>query len=183
MSPAEVARIQQQEIIRRQELVFRANQALATAQKAELGTNYPEARTNYLFAAEAYGSISRSTASYAKAAEGLTRVDLQLYDDALKTGDTARAKLLIDEILKYNPNNKLANEKLAQINHALANPNDTSLFGDPAVTPGFVSQVNEVQQLFIEAEQYRRTGQWDLAEAKLKRILGIDPYNIAATSS
>jgi general secretion pathway protein D len=181
MSKAEIARLQQQEIIRRQELVFNANQALVTAQKAELGGNYPVARTNYLFAVEAYGSISRSTASYAKAAEGLTRVDLALYDEALKTGDTQRAKLLIDEVVKYNPNNKLANEKLAQINRALANPNDTSLFGDPAVTPRFVNKVNEVQQLFIEAEQYRRTGQWDLAEAKLKRILGIDPYNIAAT--
>ncbi len=162
--------------------MFRANQALAAAQKAELGTNYPEARTNYLFAAEAFGSISRSTASYAKAAEGLTRVDLQLYDDALKVGDTARAKLLIDEVVKYNPNNQLANQKLAQINHAIANPNDTSLFGNPAVTPGFVNKVDEVQQLFIEAEQYRRTGQWDLAEAKLKRILGIDQYNKAATA-
>ncbi len=181
MSHEDIVRLQQQEIIRRQEMVFNANQALAIAQKAELGGNYPEARDKYLFAAEAYGSISRSTMSYAKAAEGLTRVDLQLYDEALKNGDAARAKLLVDEILKYNPNNKLAQQKELEITRALANPNDTTLFGDPAVTPGFVKKVNEVQQLFIEAEQYRRTGQWDLAEAKLKRILGIDPYNIAAT--
>jgi general secretion pathway protein D len=44
-----------------------------------------------------------------------------------------------------------------------------------------VDKVNEVQQLFAEAEQFRRTGQWDEADARLKRILGIDPYNIAAT--
>ncbi len=35
--------------------------------------------------------------------------------------------------------------------------------------------------LFAEAEQFRRTGQWDEATARLKRILGIDPYNISAT--
>jgi general secretion pathway protein D len=181
MSSSEIARIRQQEIIRRQELIFRANEAMKAARKSELATDYPEARKNYLFSAEAFGSISRSTDSYATAAEGLTRVDFQLYDDALKIGDTARAKMLMDEVVKYNPNNKLANEKLAAINRALANPNDTTLLGNPAVTPGFVDKVNEVQQLFAEAEQFRRTGQWDEAEARLKRILGIDPYNIAAT--
>ncbi len=181
MSSGEIARIQQQEIIRRQELTFRANESLKAGRKAELATNYPEARKDYLFSAEAFGSISRSTSSYAVAAEGLTRVDFQLYDDALKIGDTARAKRLMDEVVNYNPNNKLANEKLAAINKALADPNDTTLLGNPAVTPGFVNQVNEVEQLLAEAEQFRRTGQWDEAEARLKRILGIDPYNIAAT--
>ena len=38
-----------------------------------------------------------------------------------------------------------------------------------------------MQDLFAQAEQFRRTGQYDLAEERLKRILGIDPYNIAAT--
>ncbi|HEV3272505.1 MAG TPA: hypothetical protein VGZ93_10030 [Candidatus Methylacidiphilales bacterium] len=181
MSPSDIARIQQQEIIRRQELIFRANEALKAARKSELATDYPEARKNYLFAAEAFGSISRSTNSYATAAEGLTRVDFQLYDDALKIGDSVRAKMLMDEVVQYNPNNKIANERQALITKALANPNDTSLLGDPSITPGFVDKVNEVQQLFAEAEQFRRTGQWDEAEARLKSILGIDPYNIAAS--
>lgn len=181
MSQREIDRLQQQEIIRRQELLFNANQDLAQAQKAELATNYPEARKDYLSAADAYGTVSRSTISYAKAAEGLTRVDLQLYDSALKIGDMARAKKLVDEIVKYNPNNKVALEKQAAINRALANPNDTTLLGNPAITPGFVNKVDEIQQLLADAEQYRRTGQWDEAEARLKRILGIDPYNVAAT--
>jgi len=181
MTSREIARVQQQEIIRRQELIFRADQALSTAQRAELATDYPIARQNYLFAVEAYGSISRATVVYSRAAEGLTRVDFALYDAALRIGDTGRAKQLIDEVVEYNPNNQLAHEKLNAINKALANPNDTSIFGNIAVTPGFVAKVNEVRQLFIEAEQFRRTGQWDEAEGRLKRILGIDPYNIAAT--
>lgn len=181
MSQREIERVQQQEIIRRQELVFKANQALAAGHTAELAGDYPEARKNDLFAAEAYGSISRSTNSYAKAAEGLTRVDLQLYDAALKRGDMVRAKMLVDEVVKYNPNNQFALEKQAAINRALANPNDTTLLGNPAITPRFINKVNEVEQLFAEAEQFRRTGQWDEAVARLKRILGIDPYNIAAT--
>jgi len=181
LSAREIAQIKQQEVIRRQELIYRANESLSSARKAEVAQQYPEARKDYLFSAEAFSSISRSTASYATAAEGLTRVDFQLYDDALKIGDTARARRLMDEVIQYNPNNKLANEKLAAINRALANPNDTTQLGNPAITPGFVNRVNEVQQLFAEAEQFRRTGQWDEADARLKRILGIDPYNIAAT--
>jgi general secretion pathway protein D len=181
MTHAEIARVSQQEVIRRQELIFRANQALDTAQRAELAMDYPIARQNYLFACEAYGSMSRATASYARAAEGLTRSDFALYDDALKIGDTKRAKDLIDEVIKYNPNNGEAQHRELAINRALANPNDTSLYGNVAITPGFVDRVNEVQNLFIEAEQFRRTGQWDEAEARLKRILGIDPYNIGAT--
>jgi len=180
LSSHDVAELRQQEIVRRQELIYRANESLKAARSAEVGLKYPEARKDYLFSAEAYGSISRSTDAYATAAEGLTRVDFQLYDDALKFGDTARAKLLIEEILKYNPNNQLAQQKEAAINNALANPNDTTQLGNPAITPRFVNQVNEVQQLFAEAEQFRRTGQWDEADARLKRILGIDPYNIAA---
>jgi general secretion pathway protein D len=180
LTSRELERVQQQEILRRQELMYRANDSLRTARKSEIAADYPEARKDYLFAAEAFGSISRSTDSYATAAEGLTRVDFQLYDDALKIGDTARAKQLMDEVVKYNPNNKLANEKLVAINNALANPNDTTQLGNPAITPGFVNKVNEVQELFAEAEQFRRTGQWDEADARLKRILGIDPYNLAA---
>lgn len=181
MTPQELARVQQQAIIRRQELLFKANQALESAQKAELANQYPLARQNYLFAAQAYGSISRSTITYAKAAEGLTRVDFRLFDNALQIGDTQRAKMLIDEVVQYNPNNKAALGKQIAINRALANPNDTSILGNRAINPAFVKQVNEVQQLFAEAEQFRRTGQWDEAEARLKRILGIDPYNITAT--
>ena len=181
MSHAEIERIQQQEVIRRQELVFQANQSMDKGRRAELATRYPEARQNYLFAAQAYGSISRRSLRFHRAAEGLARVDFQLYDGALKIGDTARAKSLIDEVVEYNPDNKIALEKQQRTNAAIADPNDTSILGNPAVTPGFVKRVNEVQDLFAAAEQFRRTGQYDEAEVRLKRILGIDPYNIAAT--
>lgn len=181
LTSREVARIQQQEIIRRQELIFKANEAMKDANKAELATNYAEARKSYLFAAEAYGSVSHSSQGYLAAAQGIARVDAQLYDGALKAGDMARAKQLVDEIVKYNPQDQAALEKQMAINRALANPNDTSLLGNPAITPGFVKQVNEVQKLFVEAEQFRRTGQYDEAQARLKRILGIDSYNVAAT--
>jgi general secretion pathway protein D len=180
-SSHDVAQVRQEAIIYRQELIFRANESLKVARKAEVAQQYPEARKDYLFSAEAFSSISRSTDSYATAAEGLTRVDFQLYDAALKAVDTQRAKLLMEEVVKYNPNNALAQQKLAEIERAVNDPNNTSLLGNVAVTPAFVDKVNEIQQLFAEAEQFRRTGQWDEAQARLKRILGIDPYNIAAS--
>jgi len=44
MTTREIARVQQQEIIRRQELIFRANESLSAGRKAELAADYPEAR-------------------------------------------------------------------------------------------------------------------------------------------
>ena len=176
-----IAQLRREEIVRRQELEYRADQALADGRKAETGLNYPEARKQYLFAAEAFGTISRSTQRYATAAEGLTRVDFRLYDDACAVGDTARAKLLVEEVIKYNPNNPEAQKRLAAVDRATSNPNDTSILGNPAVTPKFIDKVNHVQELFAEAEQFRRTGQWDQATERLREILAIDKYNIAAT--
>jgi general secretion pathway protein D len=181
MTHAEIERIQQQEVIRRQESIFRADQSMVQAKKDELGQRFPEARANYLFAAEAYGAVSQNTDQYHRAAEGLERVDFQLYDAALQAGDTARAKMLVDEVVQYNPTDKVALAKQKRTNEAIDNPNDTGILGNPAVTPGFVDKLNQVQKLFAEAEQFRRTGQYDEAEARLKRILGIDPYNMGAT--
>jgi general secretion pathway protein D len=181
MSYRQIAQIRREEIVRRQELIYRADQALHDGRSAEIGLNYPEARKQYLFAAEAYGTISRDTNSYSLAAEGLTRVDFRLYDDACNVGDTARCKLLVEEVLKYNPRNPEANKRMAAVQRALANPNDTSILGNPAVNPKFVGQVNKVQELFAQAEQFRRTGQWDQATERLREILAIDKYNIAAT--
>ncbi len=181
LSSHDIAQLRREEIVRRQELMYRADEAMRDGRKAETGLNYPEARKQYLFAAEAYGTVSRSTESYSTAAEGLTRVDFHLYDDACAYGDTARAKLLIEEVLKYNPNNAEANKRMAALDRALNNPNDTSILGNPAVTPRFVARVNHVQELFAESEQFRRTGQWDEAEERLREILAIDKYNIAAT--
>jgi general secretion pathway protein D len=180
-SHSDVERIQQQEVIRRQELVFRADQAVIQARKDELAQRYPESRQNYLFAVQAYGSISRSTSRFRHAADGLDRVDMQLYANALQAGDTARAKMLIDEVVEYNPDDKTALATQQRTNAAIANPNDTSILGNPAITPHFIDKVNEAQDLFAQAEQFRRTGQYDLAEERLKRILGMDPYNLAAT--
>jgi general secretion pathway protein D len=181
MSGSEIRQINSQEIVRRQEQIYRADQGLIQARKDEVAQRFPAARANYLFGAQVYGSVSRSTSRFRTAAAGLERVDLALYDDALKFGDTARAKMLIDEVVEYNPTDKVALEKQRETNEAINTPNDAHLLGNPAITPGFVDKLNQVQNLFIEAEQFRRTGQYDEAESRLKRILGIDPYNMAAT--
>jgi general secretion pathway protein D len=180
-SRAEIRRIEQQEVVRRQELMFRADQETAQGRKDELGQKYPDARAHYLFAVEAYGSVSRKTDRYRFAAAGLERVDFKLYDSAVQIGDTARAKMLVDEVVEYNPDDQAALEKQKRVDEAINNPNDTGILGNPAVTPELVNKVNELNDLFAQAEQFRRTGQYDEAEARLKRILGIDPYNMTAT--
>ena len=99
MSHGEIQRIQKQEVIRRQELVYRADQETSQGRKDELGQRYPSARAHYLFAVQAYGSVNRNTSHYRYAAAGLERVDSQLIEAARQAGDTPRIKMLADEIV------------------------------------------------------------------------------------
>ncbi|MGC1482044.1 MAG: Amuc_1098 family type IV pilus outer membrane protein [Chthoniobacterales bacterium] len=48
------------------------------------------------------------------------------------------------------------------------------------ITPGFVADVEQVKQLFREAEGFYQSGRFDLAFKRCEQILNIDKYNIAA---
>lgn len=181
LTATEARRIAQEEVLRQQELIYDANRAVAQAQKAELAQDYIKANVYYATAAESYGTGANAALSRQHAADGLTRVNLILYGRALDQGDEKRAKSLIEEALKYDPQNPKLIALDAKIVKALSDPNDKSVLGNVALTPAFVKNVKLVQQLFSEAEQFRRTGQWDEATDRLKHILAIDPYNIAAT--
>ena len=47
-------------------------------------------------------------------------------------------------------------------------------------TPGFIDKVNQVKQLFVDAQGFYDTGRYDLAYKRYEQILSIDPYNDAA---
>lgn len=48
------------------------------------------------------------------------------------------------------------------------------------VTPGFIDKVQQVKQLFVDAQGYYDTGRYDLSYKRYEQILAIDPYNDAA---
>jgi general secretion pathway protein D len=176
------AKLQQQEIVRRQELVFRATQAIGEAQKAETAKNLAKAQENYRFALANLTDAPATRVAYATAVTGLTRVNMTLYAQARENGDAKTAKLLVEEIVRYNPQHGPANAELEKIRRAETDPNDTSLLSNPALNEKFRKDVETVESLYTEAEQFRRTGQFDEATVRLKKILAIDPYNKTASA-
>jgi general secretion pathway protein D len=176
------AKLQQQEIVRRQELVFRSTQAIGEAQKAETAKNLAKAQENYRFALANLTDAPATRVAYATAVTGLTRVNMTLYAQARENGDAKTAKLLVEEIVRYNPQHGPANAELEKIRRAETDPNDTSLLSNPALNEKFRKDVETVESLYTEAEQFRRTGQFDEATVRLKKILAIDPYNKTANA-
>lgn len=176
----DAVKIQQQEVVRRQELVFRAMQAIRDGEQAEKDGLLIKAQEAYRFALTSLGQTPATQAAYDKAAADLVRVNIQLSDAAREKGDIAAYKSLMEEAQKVQPKNSEVESRLARLKKAEKNPNDTSFLPNEAVTPEFRKDVEAVQSLFIEAEQFRRTGQYDEAENRLKRILAMDPYNEGA---
>lgn len=176
----EVSVATQRELVRKQEAVFRATQSLLEGPLLEEAGDYLKAKQVY---AAALGLITPSPSTqkaYDQAVQGLVRVNGVLIEQAKAKGDREAIETLLKNSLTYDPQNKKLQEQMAKVQESKSTPTDTSFLGNPAMNPNFVKQVDTVQSLFEQAEQYRRTGQYDEAETKLKKIVAIDPYNQAA---
>src|SRR6266513_2293723 len=86
----------------------------------------------------------------------------------------AKAAAICREILsnQYDPNCRAAAEMLAR----LQSPGTVNR----TMGPKFLSKVEEVKKLLIEAEGYYMSARYDLAFKKYEQVLAIDPYNVAA---
>lgn len=175
--PSAAAAMTQAEIVRRQELVFRATQAIAEGEKAEANGDTTAALGKYQFALDTLSASDNAAAAIQRARDGVVRISMVQYQQAKKKGDTAAAIKALETVVKYDPSNEKAKNLLADIQNVQKHPGKDKVLGNPAVTPQFVDNVQLVDQLLIEAEQFRRTGQFGEAEARYKRILSIDKYN------
>ena len=171
---------QQREQIRKQEAVFRVAPTLNDAERLEQAGDYAKAREIYLAALNVVTPSPAAQPVYNRAVAGLLRCNAQLIEVARKKNDLPTMESLLTSSLTYDPNNAELKANLAKVEAARRNPQATTLYTNPAVSDQFRKQVDSVEQLFAEAEQARRTGQYDLAETKLKAILGLDPYNTTA---
>lgn len=175
--PSAAAAMTQAEIVRRQELVFRATQSIADGEKAEANGDTAAALDKYQFALDTLTNSDNAAAAIQRARDGVVRISMVQYQQAKKKGDTAAAVKALQTAVKYDPSNEKAKDLLADIENVQKEPGKDKVLGNPAVTPQFVDNVKLVDQLLVEAEQLRRTGQFDEAEARFKKILSIDKYN------
>lgn len=171
---------QQEEIVRRQEQLFIAQQALKDGEKLEREGDLKEARKKYAFAVANLGH-SKATAQLGNRAKAsLVRVNFKLYELAKEEGSTNDAYVVLKEILLVDPGNKKAQEMLDLLEENIKDGPIGAVLGNPAVNPNFVKKVKEVESNLKVAAQYENTGQFGEAEKKLNRNISLDPYNETA---
>ncbi|SDU10385.1 type II and III secretion system protein [Verrucomicrobium sp. GAS474] len=153
---------------------------LDQAAQLEAQGQWDKARQIYLTALTSLTPAPATAAAYDRAEQGLLRVNAQLIDQALAKGDLATAEMLLQNSIVYAPDDRSLKASLAKVEAARRDPQDTQTFVNTANTPALAEKVDRVESLFAEAEQARKTGQYDLATTKLKAILQIDPSNEAA---
>ncbi|MDE1171148.1 MAG: type II and III secretion system protein [Verrucomicrobium sp.] len=176
----EIAKVQQAEQLRKQQAVLRITPTLDNAAALERTGAYAKAQVIYLAALRELTPAPATQAVYEKAKNGLFRCDAYLIDEARKKGDWATMESLLNLSLNYAPDDPKLKAALAKVKAARTNPQDTTLLANPAVNAPFQNQVEAASNYLAQAEQARRTGQYELAEDRLNKLLGIDPYNNAA---
>ncbi|MCS7063879.1 MAG: hypothetical protein NZM04_07545 [Methylacidiphilales bacterium] len=172
--------VQQREIVRKKEAVFSAVQSIENASIKERTGNLEEAFDLYNRAAEVFRTTPQAEAYYQQALEGMLRVGEKLYEQAKEKGDLELGSKIVNQLSSFDANNPKIIEMKQALDKSLANPGSGDFKVNPAVTEAFKNKVENVQRLLVEAEQFRRTGQYDEAEKRLKKILSLDPYNLAA---
>jgi general secretion pathway protein D len=166
--------IAEREIVRRQENVIRAQEALTVAKRAMEERDYEVAAAQYKIACDLLPPSPHTDDLRDDAVEGFCEASIRLAEQRIAEGrfkdaETA-AKTVLDE--RYDPHCKEARELLAN----LEDPD----YYNKTITPKFQANVEEVKRLLVEAEGFYSSGRYDFAHKRYEQVLNIDPYNIAA---
>jgi general secretion pathway protein D len=162
--------------IRRQEAMVRfAGESIAKGDEALATNDYESAFSFFKSAVDALPSGGEATAAERRQAlDGLARASMSLARQRISEGRFEDAGTVLALVLEdsYLPNYRPALDLQAK----LAQPGRFN----PALTPQFIANVEEVKQLLTEAEGFYQSGRFDLAFKRYEQVLNIDPYNIAA---
>ena len=132
----------------------------ATAYYKSACDTVPNAPISHTLYSEALGKFCKSSVKLAE-----QRITEGRYGDAQST-----LQIVLDE--RYDPRCKDAIIVLAR----LEQPD----YYNKTIGPKFRASVEQVKQLFIEAQGFFDSGRYPLAKKRCEQILNIDPYNIAA---
>ena len=99
---------------------------------------------------------------------------MKLANQRITEGRLVDAETAVKVILRpeYDPGYKPAIKLLKNL--------EDPEYYNRTVTPGHIDRVNQVKQLFVEAQGFYDTARYDLAYKRYEQILAIDPYNDAA---
>lgn len=170
-----VQSVAERELRKREMLSEFAQNALANGNQAMIDQDYESAYAYYKAAVDSLPSGGEATSPLrTEALDGFSRAVVKLAEQRVSEGRFEDATTTVEVILdeRYNPNYGPA----LSLRSKLLAP-DTF---NKTLTPGFVADVEEVKQLFREAEGFYQSGRYDLAFKRCEMILNIDKYNIAA---
>jgi general secretion pathway protein D len=136
--------------------------------------NYTVAHEEFRVALNYLPDAVVSEKSHDDALSGFCASGMKLAEQKVAEGKYGEADAICREILsnRYDPNCRPAAEMLAR----LQEPGTVNR----TMGPKFLSKVEEVKKLLVDAEGYYNSGRYDLAFKKYEQVLNLDPYNVAA---
>ncbi len=173
-APRSVQGVAEREIVRRQEAVGRAQQAIETGNKARKSKDYEVAVQQYRLAVDLLPESESTRKLRAQALSLFSEASVKLSKQRIAEGRYADAETISKVVLeeRYNPRCREAVEVLAHL--------EQPEYYNKTITPKHHANVEEVKRLLIEAKGFYDTGRFDKAFQRYDQVLNIDPYNSTA---
>lgn len=172
----------QQEMIRRQDKVRQADEALAEGRKAYAGGDYEKAVQEYRRALDLLPDAPMLESRRAEFTAHLTDGAVALSQHYRRRGGKSPelggkgtyedARELLEEVLRIDPENILAKRELGYI--------DDPIRTNAALTYEHTKDIDEVRRALYMGEGHFNLGKYDDAKKEFEKIINIDPYNSAA---
>lgn len=170
-----VQSVAQREIFRQEKMAEFARDSIQKGGEALAQNDYESAFSYYKTAVDALPSGGAATADLRQEAlGGLADASMKLARQRISEGRHQDAVTTVNLLLEdnYLPDYAPALDLQAK----LADPGRFN----PALTPNFIANVEEVKQLLLEAQGFYDSGRFDLAFKRYEQVLNIDKFNIAA---
>ncbi len=152
----------------------RAKAEMQTAEAAMKEKDYETAFAHYTNACNLLPDSPASRHLRRDALNGLDNAACDLAEQRISEGRYEDAQNLCQTVLdnRYDP----SCHRALVIEQHLEDPD----YYNKTVTPKFRGNIEAVKDLFTEAKGYKDTGLYDKAYRDYDKILGLDPYNVAA---
>ena len=161
------------EIARRRELAGDfAPQAMQRGTEALAVRDYEKAFSEYRAALDALPDAPEIRELHKVALDGFTKAAMGLAEQRIAEGRWQDAQTTVETLLQYNPSYKPGQRLLQR----LQSPD----YFNKTVTPGFVSRVEQVKKLLVDAQGFYDSGRFDEAMKAYEKVLQLDRFNIAA---
>jgi len=149
-----------------------APQAMERGTEALAVRDYEKAFSEYRAAVDAIPDAPETKQLHGIALDGFTKAAMGLSEQRIAEGRWVDAETTVSKLLEYNPTYQPARRLLTR----LQSPD----YFNKTVTPGFVSRVEQVKKLLVDAQGFYDSGRFEEATKKYEEVLRLDRFNIAA---